>query len=60
MNGQELENLYKRLDKIEATLETVTQILNKLQGAGTFVKLTFVIGAPFAGLILWMKDHVKW
>lgn len=60
MTEQEAEALYKRLDKIEQSLETVVGILNKLQGAGTLVKLFFLIGAPFAGLVLWMKDHIKW
>lgn len=60
MTEQELDTLYKRLDKIEESIDTVTALLNKLEGAGSFVKMCFLIGAPFAGLILWAKDHIKW
>lgn len=60
MSEQELETLYKRLDKIEESLETVTALLNKLQGAGSFVKFCFLIGAPLTGMLLWLKDHIKW
>ena len=60
MSEQELEVLYKRLDKIENTLSEVSQLLSKLEGAGTFVKLCFYVAAPAVGAILWIKDHVTW
>lgn len=60
MNESEMRSLYDRLDKIEESIEAVTALLNKLQGAGSFVKMCFLIGAPFAGFVLWAKDHIKW
>ena len=60
MTESELKSLYERLEKIETDLQSVVALLNKLEGAGSFVKLCFLIGAPFAGFVLWAKDHIKW
>lgn len=49
----------ERLDRLEARVDKMYELLVKLEGAGTLIKIIFWVVAPLVGAVVWLKDHVR-
>ena len=64
MTPQEIEELIEtrfneRLKKIEDTLQEMSSILAKIQGASILLRGLFYVVAPVVAGVVWLKDHIK-
>ena len=50
----------RRVEVLEARVEALEHLLNKIEGAGILIKLVFYLVAPVGAIGYYVRNHFTW
>jgi hypothetical protein len=55
-----IDNLCADLDDYSVKVDVLYDSFQRMQGVTKFIQVIFLVIAPIAAAIHWVKDHIKW